>query len=85
MPSKVWDEITYLIPNVNRCIVEVWEGISNFIPSYTYNGCTYLFMLGLELSHVNNDEGWVYDSANYHIEVETNILPVVVHIALLGQ
>ena len=28
MPSKVWDEITYPVPNFN----EVWEWISNFIP-----------------------------------------------------
>ena len=32
MPSKVWDEITYLFPNFNGCTVEVGEWISNFVP-----------------------------------------------------
>ena len=28
---KVWDEITYPLPNFNGATVEVWEWISNFI------------------------------------------------------
>ena len=29
VPSKVWDESTYLFPNFNGATVEVWEWISN--------------------------------------------------------
>ena len=32
MPGNVWDEIPYPFPNFNDCTVEVWDGISNFIP-----------------------------------------------------
>ena len=32
MPSKVWDQITYPLRNVNGCTVEIWEWISDFIP-----------------------------------------------------
>ena len=32
MPSKMWDEITYPLPNFNGFTVEVWESISHFIP-----------------------------------------------------
>ena len=28
---KVWNVITYLFPNANGCIVEIWELVSNFI------------------------------------------------------
>ena len=28
----MWDELYYQFPNVNGCTVEVWGGISNFIP-----------------------------------------------------
>ena len=31
MPNKGLDEITYLLPNLNCCTVDVWEWISNFI------------------------------------------------------
>ena len=31
MPNKVWDEITYALPNFNSYTIEVWEWISNFI------------------------------------------------------
>ena len=34
MPSKVWVEITYPLPNFNSATVEVWEWISNFIPHF---------------------------------------------------
>ena len=33
MPSKVWDEITFAVLNLNGCTVEVWEWIDNFIPN----------------------------------------------------
>ena len=33
LPCKVWDGITYPFPNLNGCTVDVWKGISNFIPS----------------------------------------------------
>ena len=35
-PRKGWDEITYPLPNVNDCAIEVWECISNVILNY-YN------------------------------------------------
>ena len=41
MPSKVWDEIAYPLPNFNNCTVEVWEWISNFIPHFMIDATTY--------------------------------------------
>ena len=38
---KVWDEITYPLSNFNGCTVEVWQRISNFIPSITGRVITY--------------------------------------------
>ena len=29
MPSKIWDEITYPLPNFIICTIDVWEGKSN--------------------------------------------------------
>ena len=49
MPSKVWDKITYLFPNFNSCTVEVWKW--EVIYPKLYNGCNYLYMLGLKLIH----------------------------------
>ena len=40
MPSKVWDEIAYPLPNSNACTVELWEGISHFIPHFTIDVIT---------------------------------------------
>ena len=34
MLNKVWDEITYPLPNFKGSTIEVWEWISNFIPHY---------------------------------------------------
>ena len=34
MPSEVWDEITYPLPNFNGCTFGVWEWISYFIPYF---------------------------------------------------
>ena len=34
MPSEVWDQITYPLPNFNGCTFGVWEWISNFIPYF---------------------------------------------------
>ena len=42
MPSKVWDEIIYPFSNFNGCTVEVWEGISNYIPHFILGVITYL-------------------------------------------
>ena len=42
IPSKVWDEITYLFPNFNGCTIEVWERICNFIPHFIIGVITYL-------------------------------------------
>ena len=36
-----WDEITYSFSNVNGCIIEVWEWISNFIPHFIMDIITY--------------------------------------------
>ena len=48
MPCKIiWDEITYPFPNFNSCTVDKWFHFT------LYNGCNYLFMLGLKLIHVN--------------------------------
>ena len=33
--DKVWNEMTYTLPNFSGCTVEVWEWISNFIPHFT--------------------------------------------------
>ena len=41
MPSKAWDEITYLFPNFKSCTVEVWETIRNFIPYIKMSVITY--------------------------------------------
>ena len=38
---KLCDRITYPFPNFNGCTVEVWEGISNFIPHFTGYLITY--------------------------------------------
>ena len=32
--SNVWDGIIYPFPNLNGCIVDVWELISNFVPQF---------------------------------------------------
>ena len=43
MPSKMWDEITYPFPNF-------WSlGMDKQFHPTLYNGCNYLFMLGLKL------------------------------------
>ena len=41
MSSKVWDEITYLYPNLNGSTVEVWEWRSNFISHFIMEIITY--------------------------------------------
>ena len=41
MPSKVWDETTYLILDFNGRIMEVWAWISYFILHYMINVITY--------------------------------------------
>ena len=47
---KGWNERTYPFPNVNVCAVEVWEWISHFIPHFTYD---YSSSLWLTLIHVS--------------------------------
>ena len=41
MLSKVWDEITYLFPNLNGCIIDIWERISNFVPHFIMGVISY--------------------------------------------
>ena len=54
---KVWDEITYPLPNFNGCTVEVWEWISNFIPHF--NG--HLMMTCLcWIIHVSKRGQWCF-------------------------
>ena len=43
--------------NFNGCTVEVWELVSNCIAHF-YNGCNYVFMLGLKLIHVSKKGYW---------------------------
>ena len=38
---KVYEKITYPFPNFNGYTVEVWEGMSNFIPHFTGHVFTY--------------------------------------------
>ena len=48
------DDITYLFPNVNGCLAEVWEWISNFTQHFMMDVITYLsnFKDALDLSFV---------------------------------
>ena len=39
---KVWDEITYILPNFNGATTEVGVWISNFIPHFTWHVVIYL-------------------------------------------
>ena len=41
MHYKVWDEITYPLPNFNCCTADIWEWVSNFIPHFTGHVTTY--------------------------------------------
>ena len=41
MTGKMWDEITYPLPNVYGCTVEVWELISVFDPQFILDVITY--------------------------------------------
>ena len=43
----------WIFPNFNGAIVKVWKLISNLISHFTGHHCDYLFMLGLNLIHVN--------------------------------
>ena len=59
---KVWDQITYSLPNFNGCSVDVWEWISNFIPHLTGYVITYpcwLFVL-------------LYSFSNIHVHAPSN-------------
>ena len=51
MPSKVWDAITYPLPNLNSCTFEVWEGIENFILHFIRS--VMIIILWLKLIPVN--------------------------------
>ena len=54
MPSNVWDEIVYPIPNFNGTAVEVWGWMSNSIPYIITDVITYVltYVLGSKLLHV---------------------------------
>ena len=51
---KVWNEITYPIPNFNSCTIKLWEWISNFIPHFA--------------GHVITDQCWDYVCKQSHWE-----------------
>ena len=55
--DKVWSEITYPFPNFNGITVEIWEWISNFIPTL-YWACDYLSILVDKLIHVSKRGPW---------------------------
>ena len=40
---KVWDEITFLFPNVNGVTAELWDWIDSFTPHFTGYVITYPF------------------------------------------
>ena len=50
MSGKVWDKISYPLPNFKYCTAEVWERMSNFIPNFIMD---YLSISGLKLIHVS--------------------------------
>ena len=47
---KVWDGITYPLPNFNGATVEVWEWISYFIPLSTVLGMWSFLHAGIEVN-----------------------------------
>ena len=49
MPSNMWDEITYPLPNLNG----VSLGLDKLFHPTSYNGYNYLSMLRLKLIHVS--------------------------------
>ena len=40
MPRKLWNEITYVFPNLNGSIIEAWERVSNLIPNFVVDVIT---------------------------------------------
>ena len=67
MPSKVWDKITNPFPNFNKCIVEIWELISNFIPRITMEKATLV-------KHVCESYSMISITAKVDFNKITNIL-----------
>ena len=53
MLSKVWDEITYPFPKLQRATFDVLGMENQFT---LYNGCDYFSMLGLKLNHVSKGD-----------------------------
>ena len=56
MPNKVWDEITYPLPNVSGVTVEVWELSSNFIIHFIIDVIT----CPLKLNFVSKRGYWCF-------------------------
>ena len=62
LPGKMWEVITYPFLNVNGATLEVWELICDLISHFNcidkyfhptfYNGCNYLFVLGIKSNYV---------------------------------
>ena len=57
MPSKVWFGKTYLFPNFNGCIGEIWEWISNFIPHFVIDVITHPCLAQSQSMSVKGDPG----------------------------
>ena len=51
-PSKVWDENTDPFQNFNGSTVEVWEGISSFIPYFKTGVIIYPYMKGCKYTWI---------------------------------
>ena len=47
---KVWNEITYAFPNLNRATVEVWEWMTYFV--HTLLGMRLLIRAGIKIKSI---------------------------------
>ena len=66
IPSKVCAGFIINSSHFYGCTIELWERISNFIT--LYNGCNYLSILGLKLTHISKMEQthqWGYYNRAY--------------------
>ena len=72
MPSEVWDDIIYQLPNFNGATVEVFEWISNFIRHFVMDLITYPYgdfwkgTPGCELDQHRNRSSWETNHPAHH-------------------
>ena len=92
MPTKVWDETSYLIPNFNGCTVFLFSyflgvGMENWFHIIFHNGCNYLSMLQWRLIHGSKDGPasgkWLHFDPRILCRVE--LAAIGVYIAKFGQ